>query len=159
MTRKDDPEFATDGVKKTAPGNSPAAAHCVRDDTEPMHPLGAVPSQEMIESLNPAYLARAIAPEQWERTAASLGHPDLDPMHAPEIVEIFIRYVPIEERARLVRDYVAELFTLLSMAREVEPRTSLDVVQEFPGLEETFYAATEKYGASEVLRAIGLPIH
>jgi len=43
MTRKHDSVNALAGVQETAPGNSPAAAHCVRDDTEPMHQPGAVP--------------------------------------------------------------------------------------------------------------------
>lgn len=156
MTRKNDKGFATTGALKTAPG---AHAAC-RDGSLMMHPTpGAVPSQAMIEALNPDYIAKTIAPEQWGLTAEALGCPDLAPEHAPEIVRLFIVHIPIEERARLVRDYVTEVFTLVAMAREIHPEISLDVLEEFPGLKETFEAASIHYGDAAMLRAIGFTIH
>lgn len=157
MTRKVKISSAPAGARETVPGE-PAAAHCAGIHT--MHPTpGTVPSQAMIEALNPEYIANAIAPEQWGRTAESLGHPDLAPGYAPDVVNLFIAYVPIEERAQMVRDCVAEVFTLVSMAREIHPEISLDVLEEFPGLREAFEAASTHYGDAAMLRAIGFTVH
>lgn len=117
------------------------------------------PSEAMIEALKPDSIKTAIHPDRLKAAAKVLGLDDLKPEQTGSVVHTITETYSEDDRAELVRNHTAEIWTLIAAATLPYPEAVSTVVDKFPGLFETFNAASDRYGLAEMLKAEGTTIH
>lgn len=113
----------------------------------------ANPTDQMIAALRPENIATSIHPERWKRAVAVIGTPDLKPEQAGAAVYQITQTLSLSERAALVRNHTAEIWTLLDIATLPYPASRESVAEKFPGITEAFNAAVNRYGVSAMWQA------
>ncbi len=117
------------------------------------------PTEAMIEALHPAKIKTALHPDRFKAVAKVFGLDDLKPDEAGGVVHAVTESYSEDERAQLVREHTAEIWTLLTTATSPYPETVERVAAKFPGLREAFEAAADRYGYAAMLNADGTSIH
>lgn len=93
-----------------------------------------------------------------EGVKSAFGWPEFDPSQAPEMVLELVAYPP-RERALVASEYPSELFDLICIASERDPRVGVQTFKCFPGLFEAMREATRQYGENEIMAALRQSLH
>lgn len=116
----------------------------------------------------PPHMVNAFCPDNLSakpRTLSALSDgvksafelPEFDPSQAPKMVLELVAY-PTSERALVASENPSELFDLICMASERDPRVGVQTFKCFPGLFEAMSEASRQYGENEIMAALGQPV-